>query len=158
MSHVTWDALAATPLPEVRRRAAVMDDLAGVAPVAVPGARRLAWNDDGGGGQSAVWHFAEDGRVLLLTFDHESALNLYAEEDFALQESFLCVERGEEQARRPAGLDTAYVHRLAADLLDACPEADRSRATTASAGPLTVSRPHAVPSGRIRDFWRAVRR
>ncbi|WP_439678656.1 hypothetical protein [Embleya sp. MST-111070] len=86
MSDVTWDALAATPLPEVRRRAAVMDDLAGVAPVAVTGARRLAWND--GGGQSAVWYFAEDGRVLLLTFDHESALNLYAEEDFALQESF----------------------------------------------------------------------
>ncbi|GCD95899.1 hypothetical protein [Embleya hyalina] len=86
MSNATWDALAATPLPEVRRRAAVMDELAEVAPVAVTGARRLAWNDRGG--QSAVWYFAEDGRVLLSTFDHESALNLYAEEDFALQESF----------------------------------------------------------------------
>ncbi|MGJ3559686.1 hypothetical protein ACR6C2_17090 [Streptomyces sp. INA 01156] len=63
-----------------------MDDLAGVEPVTVTGARRLAWND--GGGQSAVWYFAEDGRVLLLTFDHESELNLYAEDDFALQESF----------------------------------------------------------------------
>lgn len=81
-----WDALAATPLPEVQRRAAVLDDLAAVAPVTVAGARRLAWND--GGGQSAVWYFAEDGRVLLLTFDHESDLNLYAEGDFALQESF----------------------------------------------------------------------
>ncbi|MFJ2590087.1 hypothetical protein [Streptomyces sp. NPDC087538] len=86
MSNAMWDALAATPLPEARRRAAIMDDLAGVEPVTVTGARRLAWND--GGGQSAVWYFAEDGRVLLLTFDHESALNLYAEEDFALQESF----------------------------------------------------------------------
>ncbi|MFB6502493.1 MULTISPECIES: hypothetical protein [unclassified Streptomyces] len=86
MSNATWDALAATPLPEVRRRAAVMDDLAGVAPVTVPGAHRLAWNDRGG--QSAVWYFAEDGRALLLTFDHESDLNLYAEEDYDLQESF----------------------------------------------------------------------
>ena len=80
-----WNALAATPLPEVRRRAAVVDDLADVTPVTVAGARRLAWND--GGGQSAVWYFAQDGRVLLLTFDHESDLNLYAEGDFALQES-----------------------------------------------------------------------
>ncbi len=86
MRNAIWDALAATPLPEVRRRAAVVDDLAEVEPVTVAGARRLAWND--GGGQSAVWYFAEDGRVLLLTFDHESELNLYAEEDFALQESF----------------------------------------------------------------------
>ncbi|WP_217168894.1 hypothetical protein [Streptomyces sp. AC512_CC834] len=86
MSNATWDALEATPLPEVRRRAAVVDDLAGVEPVTSAGARRLAWND--GGGQSAVWYFAQDGRVLLLTFDHESVLNLYAEEDFALQESF----------------------------------------------------------------------
>lgn len=86
MSNALWDALAATPLPEVRRRAAVVDDLAEVEPVTVPGARRLAWND--GGGQSAVWYFAEDGRVLLLTFDHESELNLYAEDDFVLQESF----------------------------------------------------------------------
>lgn len=86
MSNAKWDALAATPLPEVRRRAAVMDDLAGVAPVTVPGAHRLAWNDRGG--QSAVWYFAQDGRALLLTFDHESDLNLYAEDDFALQESF----------------------------------------------------------------------
>lgn len=81
-----WDALTVTSLTEIRRRAAVMDDLAEVEPVTVPGARRLAWND--GGGQSAVWYFTEDGRVLLLTFDHESQLNLYAEDEFVLQESF----------------------------------------------------------------------
>ncbi|MGW7281974.1 hypothetical protein ACWGIV_27525 [Streptomyces sp. NPDC054844] len=86
MSNATWDALAATPLPEVRRRAAIMDDVAEIEPVTVTGAHRLAWNDRGG--QSAVWYFTEDNRVLLLTFDHESALNFYAEEDFALQESF----------------------------------------------------------------------
>ncbi|MFF4172857.1 hypothetical protein [Streptomyces sp. NPDC001744] len=86
MNNAMWDALAATPLPEVRRRAAVVDELTGVEPVTVPGACRPAWND--GGGQSAVWYFAGDGRVLLLTFDHESELNLYAEGDFALQESF----------------------------------------------------------------------
>ncbi|MFH9414740.1 hypothetical protein [Streptomyces rochei] len=86
MSNAIWDALTVTPLPEIRRRAAVLDDLTQVDPVTVPGAHRLAWND--GGGQSAVWYFTEDGRVLLLTFDHESVLNLYAEDDFALQESF----------------------------------------------------------------------
>ncbi|MBX4177348.1 hypothetical protein [Streptomyces geysiriensis] len=86
MSNAMWDALTVTPLPEIRRRAAVLDDLAEVDPVTVPGAHRLAWND--GGGQSAVWYFTEDGRALLLTFDHESVLNLYAEDDFALQESF----------------------------------------------------------------------
>ncbi|WP_432054769.1 hypothetical protein [Streptomyces sp. bgisy022] len=86
MSDATWGALAATDLQEVRRRAAVVHDVVGAEPVAVPGARRLAWND--GGGQSTVWYFTEDGRALLLTFDHESDLNLYAEEDFALQESF----------------------------------------------------------------------
>ncbi|MEU5678599.1 hypothetical protein [Streptomyces rochei] len=86
MSNAIWHALTVTPLPEIRRRAAVLDDLAEVDPVTVPGAHRLAWND--GGGQSAVWYFTEDGRALLLTFDHESVLNLYAEDDFALQESF----------------------------------------------------------------------
>ncbi|MFE5856474.1 hypothetical protein ACFQ61_25115 [Streptomyces sp. NPDC056500] len=86
MSNAIWDALAATPLPEVQRRAAVVNDLAEVEPVTLTGARRLGWNDRGG--QSAVWYFADDGRALLLTFDHESSLNLYAEEDFALQESF----------------------------------------------------------------------
>ncbi|MEU9652630.1 hypothetical protein AB0E00_27460 [Streptomyces sp. NPDC048110] len=85
MSNAIWDALSVTPLSEVRRRAAVLDELVGVEPVTVPGAHRLAWND--GGGQSAVWYFAEDGRALLLTFDHESDLNLYAEDDHALQES-----------------------------------------------------------------------
>ncbi|MFE9039745.1 hypothetical protein ACFYOG_02435 [Streptomyces sp. NPDC007818] len=86
MKNTTWDALAATPLPEVRRRAELVDEQAGIEPVTVPGARRLAWND--GGGQSAVWYFADDGRAMLLTFDHESELNLYAEEDYELQESF----------------------------------------------------------------------
>ncbi|CAL9498415.1 hypothetical protein [Streptomyces sp. enrichment culture] len=86
MSDATWDALTATDLLEVRRRAAVVNDVVGVEHVAVPGAQRLAWND--GGGQSTVWYFTEDGRALLLTFDHESDLNLYAEEDFDLQESF----------------------------------------------------------------------
>ncbi|MFE2053018.1 hypothetical protein ACFXAS_31595 [Streptomyces sp. NPDC059459] len=76
----------ATHLPEIRRRTTVVDDLAEVEPVTVPGAHRLAWNDRGG--QSAVWYFTDDGLGLLLTFDHESSLNVYAEADFALQESF----------------------------------------------------------------------
>lgn len=85
MNNATWDALRATPLPEVRRRAAIVDELRDVTPVTVSGARRLAWHD--GSGQSTVWYFAEDGQVLLLTFDHELDLNLYAEGNFALQES-----------------------------------------------------------------------
>lgn len=85
MDNATWDALRATPLPEVRRRAALVDEMTDIDPVTVTGARRLAWND--GGGQSTVWYFADDGQVLLLTFDHESMLNLYAEGNYALQES-----------------------------------------------------------------------
>ncbi|WP_447005477.1 hypothetical protein ACRAKI_02775 [Saccharothrix isguenensis] len=85
MSEDTWNALKATPLAEVRRRAAIVNRLADIPPVVVDGAERFAWND--GGGQSAVWYFTPDGRALLLTFDHESDLNLYAEDDYALQES-----------------------------------------------------------------------
>jgi hypothetical protein len=80
-----WEALQATPLTEVRRRAAIIGEIAEVAPMTVDGAERFAWNDSGG--QSAVWYFTPDGRALLLTFDHETDLNLYAEGDYALQES-----------------------------------------------------------------------
>ena len=85
MTNPMWSHLIATPLPEIRRRAVIIDALTDITPVTVPGARRWAWND--GGGQSAVWYFADDGRVLLLTFEHELSLNLYAEGDFSLQES-----------------------------------------------------------------------
>ncbi|MEU4738903.1 hypothetical protein AB0G02_00380 [Actinosynnema sp. NPDC023658] len=85
MSDDTWAALQATPLAETRRRAAIIDEITGITPVAVEGAERFAWNDSGG--QSAVWYFTPDGRALLLTFDHELELNLYAEGDYALQES-----------------------------------------------------------------------
>ncbi|MFI9010470.1 hypothetical protein ACIGNX_24855 [Actinosynnema sp. NPDC053489] len=81
----TWEALKATPLAETRRRAAVVGELAEVAPMAVDDAERWAWNDRGG--QSAVWYFTPEGRALLLTFDHETDLNLYAEGDYAAQES-----------------------------------------------------------------------
>jgi hypothetical protein len=80
-----WEGLKATPLADVRRRAAIVGDLVEVAPVVVDGAERFAWND--GGGQSTVWYFTPDGRALLLTFDHETDLNLYAEGDYTLQES-----------------------------------------------------------------------
>ncbi|MBV1955328.1 hypothetical protein B9W68_16370 [Streptomyces sp. CS227] len=83
--NATWQALQATALGEVRRRAALVAAEADVEPATVDGAERLAWND--GGGQSAVWYFTADGRALLLTFDHEGSLNLYAEDDYALQVS-----------------------------------------------------------------------
>ncbi|UQT53825.1 hypothetical protein M4V62_01335 [Streptomyces durmitorensis] len=85
MSDDTWEALKATPIAEMRRRAAIIHTLVDVSPTAVEGAERFAWNDSGG--QSAVWYFAPDGRAMLLTFDHESDLNLYAEGTYALQES-----------------------------------------------------------------------
>lgn len=85
MSEEIWAALAATPLEEVRRRAAVIDAITEITPVEVDGAERFAWND--GGGQSAVWYFTPDERALLLTFDHESDLNLFAEEDYSVQEA-----------------------------------------------------------------------
>lgn len=85
MSDDTFAALQATPLAEVRRRAAIIGEIIEVPPLAVDGAERFGWND--GGGQSAVWYFTPDDRALLLTFDHETALNLYAEGDYALQES-----------------------------------------------------------------------
>ncbi|TQM81366.1 hypothetical protein FHX81_3731 [Saccharothrix saharensis] len=81
----TWEALRTTPLVEVRRRAAIVGETADVAPMTVDGAQRFGWNDRGG--QSAVWYFTPEGRALLLTFDHETDLNLYAEGDYALQES-----------------------------------------------------------------------
>ncbi|MFM9368214.1 hypothetical protein [Streptomyces sp. Da 82-17] len=81
----TWDALRALPTAELRRRTAIVTEVTEIAPMTVDGAERHAWND--GGGQSAVWYFTTDGRVLLLTFDHESDLNLYAEGTHALQKS-----------------------------------------------------------------------
>ncbi|MFC3448744.1 hypothetical protein [Amycolatopsis speibonae] len=77
MSEEIWAALGATTLDEVRRRAAIIDAVTEIEPVEVDGATRFAWND--GGGQSAVWYFTPDRHALLLTFDHESALNLFAE-------------------------------------------------------------------------------
>ncbi|MDQ8704716.1 hypothetical protein RCO28_19785 [Streptomyces sp. LHD-70] len=84
-TSTTWAALRALPLSEVRRRAAVITEVTEIGPMTVDGAERFAWNDSGG--QSAVWYFTADGRALLLTFDHESPLNLYAEDDYALQRS-----------------------------------------------------------------------
>lgn len=85
MSEDTWDALRATPIRETRRRAAVISEFVGIEPQLTHGAERLAWADFGG--QAAVWFFTPDGRVLLLTFDHESDLNLYDDELHAAQRS-----------------------------------------------------------------------
>lgn len=85
MTEDVWEGLVTTPLVEVRRRAAIVGEIAEVAPMVVDGAERFAWNDSGG--QSTVWYFTPEGRALLLTFDHETDLNLYAEGDYALQES-----------------------------------------------------------------------
>ncbi|MBX8688072.1 hypothetical protein GO011_11605 [Mycobacterium sp. 20091114027_K0903767] len=77
-----WEDLQRTPIDEVRRRAAIVDKWNDIEPVEIPGGTRYAWND--GGGQSSGWFFADDGQVLLLTFEHESALNFY-DGDYASQ-------------------------------------------------------------------------
>lgn len=55
-----WEALKQTPIDEVRRRAAIVDQWNDIESVEVPGGTRYAWND--GGGQSSGWFFADDGR------------------------------------------------------------------------------------------------
>ncbi|MDT0531699.1 hypothetical protein RM555_22165 [Micromonospora sp. DSM 115977] len=55
----TWHALRATPIGEVRRRAAIVSELTFHAPTTVDGAERFAWDD--GGGQSTVWHLPRTG-------------------------------------------------------------------------------------------------
>lgn len=49
------------------------------------GGSLVRWEN--GGGDDASWFFAADGRVLLLVFDHESALNLYADYEVAAQKA-----------------------------------------------------------------------
>ncbi|MUM16012.1 hypothetical protein FZI91_12370 [Mycobacterium sp. CBMA271] len=77
-----WEDLQRTPIEEVRRRASIIDQWNDIESVDVPGGTRYAWND--GGGQSSGWFFADDGKVLLLTYEHESTLNFY-DSDYAGQ-------------------------------------------------------------------------
>lgn len=82
-----WTSLAATPLNEIRRRARAIEVLEHITPTVVAGAERYAWND--GAGQCTVWYFLPDGRALLLTYDHECALNVYSlPDDYRIQRSF----------------------------------------------------------------------
>ncbi|CAM3704156.1 hypothetical protein ACXYTP_14390 [Tsukamurella ocularis] len=78
----TWENLQRTPIADVRRRAAIVDTWNDIDAVDIPGGVRFAWND--GGGQSSGWFFADDGRVPLLTYEHESSLNFY-DDDYAAQ-------------------------------------------------------------------------
>lgn len=79
-----WDALQRTPIPELQRRAALIemiDDFLEPSPVENG---LFVWED--GGGQNTAWQFSDDGRVLLLTYEHEGLLNVINEE--------LIVQRG----------------------------------------------------------------
>ncbi|MGH3380560.1 MAG: hypothetical protein ACRDP6_38075 [Actinoallomurus sp.] len=87
--------LDATPLAELRRRAAIVTALSdGPASFAqksvsyrVDGATRFAWNDSGG--QSIQWYFTDAGRALLIAFEHEGELNAPGPGgDFALQRTY----------------------------------------------------------------------
>ncbi|MEU6076302.1 hypothetical protein [Micromonospora sp. NPDC047074] len=80
----TWHALGATPIREVRRRAAIISELTFHKPTVVDGAERFAWDDHGG--QSTVWHFLPDGQALLLTLDPEADLSV-GWDDYAGQEA-----------------------------------------------------------------------
>jgi hypothetical protein len=87
--------LDGTPPAELRRRAAIVTALSdGPASFSrksvsyrVDGATRFAWNDSGG--QSLKWYFTDDGRILLLGFEHEGELNARGPgTDFALQRTY----------------------------------------------------------------------
>lgn len=91
----TLAVLNSTPLDELRYRAAVVTDLSLTdASFASPSmtyrvgdAVRYATNDSGG--QSVKWYFTDDGRALLLTFEHEGDLNAAGPDDgYALMTRF----------------------------------------------------------------------
>jgi hypothetical protein len=84
MDNATWEALSATPLQEVRRRAGVIDALLYPSRKRSPGAVQYNWDDCGG--QWTKWFFTPNGRALLLTFDHEHELNFLGD-DSHLQRS-----------------------------------------------------------------------
>jgi hypothetical protein len=90
MTNKAWAALQATEPVEVQRRTGIiaefgeLEGLTAVGPPVVDGARRHAWTD--GCGQSAVWYYDRNSQILLLTFDHESDLNLFTQNTYALQE------------------------------------------------------------------------
>ncbi|MFC8093565.1 hypothetical protein [Streptomyces sp. NPDC057301] len=92
MSEEIWTALQRTSFADPKRRVTVVDALLTDSQRAtVTGAERFAYHN--GAGDSAVWYFTADGRILLLTQWHESELNTYgdhdeADEDFAVQDSY----------------------------------------------------------------------
>ncbi|MFF8018655.1 hypothetical protein [Streptomyces sp. NPDC007929] len=92
MSEKIWTALQRTSSADLKRRVTVVHALLTDTPRAtVAGAERFAHHN--GHGDSAVWYFTADGRILLITQWHKSELNTYgdhdeADEDFAVQESY----------------------------------------------------------------------
>lgn len=86
-----WNALQQTPLSDLKRRAKIVDTLKEIEPVELAGAERFAY--DCGDGDALAWYFAADGKVLLVTFLHESELNTFdcheeEGEDYAVQRSY----------------------------------------------------------------------
>ncbi|AVM01087.1 hypothetical protein C6V83_13320 [Gordonia iterans] len=87
-----WHAMASLSYDELRRRAAVVEQLAVdhgclcVAPHTVHGFEHFSWAN--GGGESTNWFFHPDGRILLTVFDHEEDLNVYGHDDYDLQLGF----------------------------------------------------------------------
>jgi hypothetical protein len=65
MDNSTWEALSATPLPEVRRRAGVLDALLYPARERPPGATRYNWEDFGG--QWTKWLLPDVSREVAAT-------------------------------------------------------------------------------------------
>ena len=78
---------------ELRYRAAVVGDLSYTEPSFAQdsktyrfgNATRYANNDSGG--QSAIWYFTDDGKILLITFTHDCAANVGGS-DYERQRSF----------------------------------------------------------------------
>lgn len=74
----TWEALQQTPIPELRRRAALVEMVDEFLKPSPPENGLYVWAD--GGGQTTAWQFADDGKALLLTLEHEGVLNVINEE------------------------------------------------------------------------------
>jgi hypothetical protein len=83
MEETPLSQLAQWPVDELRRRARILSALFETDPVTLSGCEFVLCAN--GAGDDASWLFVDDGRVLLLVFDHESVLNLYAENDVAAQ-------------------------------------------------------------------------
>jgi hypothetical protein len=74
----TWEALQQTPVPELRRRAELIEKIDEFLHPSPAENGLFVWAD--GSGQTTAWQFSDDGYVLLLAYEHEGFLNVINDE------------------------------------------------------------------------------